>query len=215
MALILMGNWGPISLTKTAAADFGYILTKEDIKRVWGKPFQEMIISLMPTVDYLTWYKHYRIVMGKHQSSLHRGAKDIMTYLKALGCYIAVVSSNSKELVKQDMEAVGVLDFVDSVWGFEDSSYHKPDPRVLVPILESQGEQRVLKEAYFYIGDSIRDYLAAIGNGILFFAVTTGHEDQQAFLQSGLGEEYIFPSLVDLLKPASLFITSVLSCLHQ
>lgn len=192
-----------------AAADFGFTISMEDMRRVWGKPFQEMIYSLMPTVDYWTWYEYYRLVMARNQPKLNPGAREIAAYLKGLGLHIAVVSSSSKPLVKQDLEAVGLLSLMDSIWGHEDSVYHKPDPRVLAPILNSLAELSISKDDCVYIGDSMRDYLVARGNGILFFAVTTGHEKPEVFLESGLNEEYIFPTLSKLLEPRSRFIKSI------
>jgi len=192
------------------AADFGYSISVEDVRRVWGKPFRDMILSLMPGVDYPAFYEHYRIVMANHQPSLKLGAKELMVYLKTRGWHIAIVSSSSRLLVQQDLEAVGVLDFVDSVWGQEDSLYHKPDPRVLAPILDHLEKKDLSKDVCVYIGDSTRDYLTARGNGILFFAVTTGQEKPESFLKLGLKDEYIVTTLLDLLDPQSYFMTHML-----
>ena len=148
--------------------------------------------------------------MEDYQPTLKPGARDTVTYLRRLGLYIAIVSSSSRLLVEQDLEAVGMLDLVDSVWGHEDSLHHKPDPRVLAPILDHLEERNLPKEACVCIGDSTRDYLAARGNGILFFAVTTGQEESEAFLQLGLREEYIVPTLLDLLVPRSCFMMHIL-----
>src|SRR2546423_9386389 len=101
-----------------AASDFGYTLSAEDIRLVWGKPFQEMIFALMPNIDYREWYYHYQIVMARYKPELMPGARAIIEYVKELGLYSAVVSSSSKLLVKQDLEEVSMLDLVDSVWGF-------------------------------------------------------------------------------------------------
>lgn len=193
-----------------AASDFGQPISVDDIRGVWGKPFRDMILSLLPSVNFSVFYDHYSKLMRSYQPSLKPCARSAITKLKDLGLYLAVVSSSSRSLVQQDLMAVDLLHLVDSVWGYEDSSYHKPDPRALAPVLTHLELQMLPSQACICVGDSFRDYEAARGNGVRFFAVTTGTEKKEAFLQIGLREEFIVPTLCHLLHPDSLFMEYIL-----
>ena len=65
-----------------AAKDFGYYITDNHLKSVWGLPFEEMISTLLPNVNYINFYKHYKQVMYRHTPELHSGAKDLLDHLE-------------------------------------------------------------------------------------------------------------------------------------
>jgi len=188
-----------------AASNFGYEISLNDIKTVWGKPFREMILNLLPGIDYQKFYEHYRLVMEKHTPFLKEGASDILTLTKGMNHFVAIVSSSSQVLVLQDLKAVGIAQMVDRVWGQEDCLFHKPDPRVLNPVLDYLQDLNIPKSRCLYIGDSTADYFVAREHRILFLAVTTGRDTANSFLQMGLESQYIHESLTTLLSPGAIY----------
>lgn len=186
-----------------AAADFGQTISEGEIREVWGLPFRKMVHCLVPMIDFQEFYDHYRNVMKKHLPLLHEGAAEILKTLKAQGKFIVISTSSSRDLVLQDLIATGVNAFIDQVFGYEDSEYHKPDPRVLEPVIQLLRTRGKEHGACVFVGDSVRDYLVAIGNHIPFYAVTTGHEDKEDLMRAGLRAEQVFSDLYELFSATS------------
>ena len=183
------------------AARFGYSLTPRDIAEHWEKPFNELVAALMPGVEYETFYNHYASVMRRVPPQEVPGASALLAALTGRGVRVFVVSSGSRGLVHQDLEADGLSRYVSALWGYEDTPYHKPDPRTLDPVLLTLQETGINLSEAVYIGDSISDMAVATARGLLFCAVLTGQHGRSDFRSLGLQDEFIVDSLHDLLDP--------------
>jgi phosphoglycolate phosphatase-like HAD superfamily hydrolase len=185
------------------AAHFGFTITSADIGEHWGKPFNQLISSLMPGIDYDAFLHYYAEIMRNIPPIVLPGVPALLLQLKSSGIRTLLVSSGSRELVVQDLEASNLLQFVDRLWGYEDTVYHKPDPRVLDPILSTIREMSISQDKVLYMGDSIQDFLTASHHRLLFCAVLSGSSTREDFRAIGLDDNLIINSLEDLLAEES------------
>lgn len=186
------------------AKEFGYLIDLERIRKNWGKPFFQLITSIMPGVDFSAFLDVYSKAMETTKPKLHLGAENLLNHLKEHNILAVIVSSSSRDLIIQDLKAVELVNYVDSVWGYEDTDFHKPDPRSLEKVIQYLEMKAIYKQNCISIGDSPNDYLTAYGNKLPFLCVTTGQDGYNDFITVGLSSENIFPSLPSLME-SSLF----------
>lgn len=182
------------------AASFGHVLDEATIRAAWGSPFNELIRTIVPTIDFEDFVAAYRSELRALQPEPTRGAKELLAYLSGRGVQMQIITSSSRDLIVQELEQLELLKYFSNISGYEQTQYHKPDPRVLhsmIDRLESEGYQR---DDILYIGDAVRDFEASAGNGIGFIAVLSGLDTKEGFLSAGLTPERIVDSLQDLLK---------------
>lgn len=181
------------------AATFGIALDEETIRASWGKPFDKLIAAILPDLDPAKFLPAYQFAMRMHKPELTRGARLVLAELFRRGIPMEIVTSSSRELIMQDLEELEVGDYFDAVHGYEQTQYHKPDPRVLRSMLERPVLRDMPREKVLFIGDSLRDLLVAQGNRIDFAAVLTGLEAEADFVAEGLPKDRIFGTLEDVL----------------
>lgn len=190
-----------------ALSDFGVFIPEEEINSHWGKPFNELFKNLMPRIDEKKFLSIYADQMQKHPPKILPGIQDV--FYQAITNHIAVfiLSSGSHKLISQDLEAAKLSKFVLKLWGYEDTIAHKPDPRVLDPLLTFSNNLGIPKNCLFYIGDSILDYHIAKSKEILFIAVLTGSTTEAEFLLTGLDREYLVENLTFIkIKRRGVFV---------
>jgi phosphoglycolate phosphatase-like HAD superfamily hydrolase len=186
-------------LIETAAA-FGVILEERTIQASWGKPFDELIRSIVPSLDHVQFIEAYSAAMRAHRPQPTLGAIDLIRGLWGLGICLEIVTSSSRDLIVQDLDVLGLTSYFDNIYGFEQSQHHKPDPRVLAGPIDNLGERGIRPEEVLYVGDSVRDYRVATGNGIEFYGVLTGLESRTDFLRAGVQAGSIVPNLQRLAR---------------
>jgi len=186
-----------------AAADFGRHVTPDDIEEHWGKPFNQLILGIVPGLDYQGFHRHYAGVMRSIPPEALPGARDLLAELSNRHVHVFVISSGSRGLVRQDLEDAGLWRYVSRLWGFEDTAHHKPDPRTLGPVLQTLAEQEIEVDQAVYIGDSIADLHVATARGLTFCAVLTGTNTREEFRSMALPDDMIVDSLEELLDPRS------------
>jgi len=184
------------SALKKAAADFGFSLIDKTILKHWGKPFRQLIKGILPKANYRKFYPHYRKVMHDFPPQILPGAKRLLKSMKKHNIQILLVSQSSYNLVKQDMQEIGLWKYVAKLWASENRKYHKPDPRYVGPVLKFLKTQKIPKENIVYFGDALSDFKVAKANNILFYAVLSGSLYSSAdFERAGLGKDRILKSL--------------------
>jgi phosphoglycolate phosphatase-like HAD superfamily hydrolase len=181
-----------------ACEDFGQAVTPSDIAEHWGKPFRQLILALVPDVDYERFLPHYANVMLRYHPEALPGVRPMLSRMRELDKLVAVVTSSSRSLVEQDLQVGGLLTFVWRLWAFEDTPVHKPNPLVLEPALVELSRQGVGTDTTVYVGDSLADFAVALGNGVRFIAVLTGTTSRRDFQEHGLDEDYIITSFAEL-----------------
>jgi HAD superfamily hydrolase (TIGR01549 family) len=97
------------------------------------------------------------------EHDLMPGAKETLSWLRAHGVPLGVVSNLDHELLIREVNRIGLKDYFSVVIGSTDGSHLKPDPY----LIEEAG-RRVnvrLDKRVLYIGDSESDVKAADGAG--------------------------------------------------
>ncbi|MBF6061387.1 alpha/beta fold hydrolase [Nocardia terpenica] len=195
LAATMRARWPVLRRT---AAEFGVELEISTIRAAWGRPFDALVRALVPTVDPAVFVPRYREAMAAQPPRPTPAAVSVLRRLRQRGVSLSIVGSGSRALIVQDLAALGVLDCFDEVRGCEQSEVHKPDPRVLHPTLTALSAAGIARAQVLYIGDSVRDHLAATGNGVAFLAVLTGLETREDFLRAGLARNLVLGSLSQL-----------------
>lgn len=183
-------------------------IKEEKIRASWGKPFNDLIADLMPEVPYDHFVKIYRDEMLKMRPNPTKGAEKLLKHFKQQKIYLQVVSSGSKFLIEQDLDKVDLKRYFEKIYGYEDSEYHKPDPRVLDAPLRWLQNKHIEPRDTVFIGDSIRDYRAIEGHNINFIGVLTGLETYEEMLHAGVTSEFIVEDLTYLVSKKTGFNTN-------
>jgi phosphoglycolate phosphatase len=130
------------------------------------------------------------------------GVKNLIRRLRREGYELAIVSAGSAQRVREELKRYGLLDFFDVVVTAEDSGELKPNPRALEIAMEKIGVKR---EECIYVGDMVRDVLAAKKAKIKSIAVSWGFHSREklrkarpSYLANNLDELY---KILTSLKP--------------
>jgi phosphoglycolate phosphatase-like HAD superfamily hydrolase len=185
--------------------EYGQIVDMKKLQRNWGKPFKYLIKSIAPSIDYKSFLISYSNKMRKCKPVILPGVIDLFQFLNRNRIPIDVVTSGSRRLVQQDLKEGNLWKYIHLLWAFEDSKFHKPDHRVLYPILRTFLSINVSKNNIIYFGDSLIDYKVAKSNGISFFGILTGNTSRDEFLQNGVNNKNIFRTINEFLITESSF----------
>lgn len=153
-----------------ALTEFGIEITDEDMRRVWGRPFHDMVEDLYGH-PFATVEPHLLREKPNFPKEIFPESKELLAVLKSAGKVIALVTSTNTRSLAVDFVHNAIADDVfDHVFTIDDCEYHKPDERVFDPLLSvgyTPGE-------VVYIGDAPTDFYAARDAGFDFIGVGTG-----------------------------------------
>lgn len=147
-------------------------LTDDDIRSHWGKPFEQFIKDLFKEVeDTQKIIENYYSVRNNFPTPAYEESKESLIYLRKK-YMIGMVTAASRHMALEDLRIAGLSELMfDHIQTSEDSSFHKPDPKVFEPIKIKFAEKSILANELLYIGDSIADYEAAHGAGLSFVGI--------------------------------------------
>jgi phosphoglycolate phosphatase-like HAD superfamily hydrolase len=177
------------------ASKFGAVLSERTIRQFWGLPFDELIQSIVPTLDPTEFIAAYRLAMQETQPSPTTGAVELLEKLAHKGTVMEVVTSSSRDIIIQDLDQLDLTKYFANIYGQEQTRFHKPDPRVLHVVVNGLMERGFDILRTVFIGDSVRDYKVAYGNDIEFIAVLSGLEGRSDFVRMGVAPSRIVDSL--------------------
>lgn len=162
-----------------ALTEFGIEITDEDMKRVWGSPFHDMV-EVLYGHPFATVEPHLLREKANFPKEIFPKSKELLNNLRLAGKIIALVTStNTKSLALDFVHNALEDDTFDHVFTIDDTEYHKPDKRVFDPLL-SHGYK---PEEVIYIGDARTDFMAARDAGFDFIGVATGLLSVEDFTQ--------------------------------
>lgn len=184
-----------------ARAFYGIELTKADVRRHWGMPFDAMVTALYRHADTTE-----RMVAANRRlehlfpKRVQEGAVELVRSLLGRGVAVAVVTSTNTDMACRDLQRLEFpLDALRFVHGADVTEFHKPDPRVFRLAIEALGADGVEPAEAIYVGDSLADRAAAVGAGLHFLGVTTGLVSGPQFEHAGA------PFVLRLLDAAELY----------
>jgi phosphoglycolate phosphatase-like HAD superfamily hydrolase len=125
-------------MRKTAKVISGYDLDAEEltddkIRAAWGQPFDKMIRQLLPRVDYDQFVAMYREAMRQHEPTAAPGAKALLSFLRESGVEMRIVSSGSRDLIDQDLDALDLHQYFTRIYGCEHTRRHQATSPLLEP----------------------------------------------------------------------------------
>ncbi|HYT46070.1 MAG TPA: HAD-IA family hydrolase [Methylomirabilota bacterium] len=175
-------------------------VTKEQIRAVWGRPFEELVRMLWPmhdSKDFEMAYKQY--ILDKTVPEIEGAITTIVELKKSF--LIGIVTSAPRFEVEHFLTHLGMkkTDFF-VIQAAGESEHHKPDPRVFDPLIALLQEQRIGKSETIYVGDNLSDFYAARYACLQFIAVLTGTTSCERFQAVGVSSENILTSIIELPK---------------
>lgn len=153
-----------------ALTEFGITITDDDMRRVWGRPFNKMVEDLYghPFADV---EPHLMREKPNYPKEIFPDSKRLLEDLRAAGKVVALVTSTSTRSLMQDFVHNSIANNTfDHIFTIDDCEYHKPDKRVFDSLLAKGYKTKEI----IYIGDASTDFYAARDAGFDFIGVGTG-----------------------------------------
>ena len=142
-------------------------LKLEQVKKAVGPGREEFIRNIFPGVenpDTETFLTIFREIYWEHcleKTVLFHGMEEVLTGLEALSLNVA--TNKPKVFTEKILKGLGVRDRFDEVVGPEDVNHAKPDPEMIIKIVEDVGGEPT---GTLLIGDTDRDILAGQRGGV-------------------------------------------------
>ncbi len=186
-----------------AKKHFNIDLTDEKILKHWGKPIHILAAEIYEHSD--SWDNIHKILRSTKKDfpkKLYKNTIDTVNKIHDMGLRMGILSAATKIDVEEDLVKLGFpIGKIDAVQGAEGSEFHKPDPKVFLPILADFEKAGIKKEEIVYVGDSVDDYHAATGAGLGFIAITNGLYNEEEFKK--LGASVIISNIKDVIEKVS------------
>ncbi|HSW89009.1 MAG TPA: HAD-IA family hydrolase [Candidatus Saccharimonadales bacterium] len=190
---------------------YGKDLTDDELHKHWGKPLSTMIGLLYGTDDLIQAMDYVKITQNDFPKKLHDDTLATLKHLKKASRKIGVITATTRHSFENDLKTLHIPEnLFDYTQTEDDTSFHKPDPRVFKPVLLWLKQEGIKPSEVVYVGDGLHDMKAALGAGFEFIGVSTGLVTQSTFKKNGatailklsdLIEEYFvdkIPMKVDL-----------------
>lgn len=151
---------------------YNLTITKSDILKQWGKPFDEFMRAFIgPKEDLELAKKRYYSILHKFPNKTYEGVPSLLKLLSKQ-YKLGMVSASSLKLILPEFKASKIdpklFQFIQAQ---EHTTVHKPDPRVFDPILKNFKKLEINKQEIIYVGDSDLDLEASRGAGLRFIAI--------------------------------------------
>lgn len=175
-------------------------LTKDDVRRNWGKSFPDLVKSCLPNVDYQAFVEYYADVMRLTPISPLPGAVELLTSMQELGVHVCVFTATSRALAQVDLEHAGLAGHVDILIAAEDLPAPKPHLESVAAVLSKLEALSISSSTVAYVGDSRADAVLAASAGFTFLGVLTGMTTRAELVKAGVPEHDLFEDLHVLRK---------------
>lgn len=188
--------WKTHNLT---AKKLGYpTCKKEDIYKLIGMKWEDLITTLIPNADVKKFIE-VNIEISRQvykKVKLIGNADAVLRKLKERGFRLALVSGSHRKYAIYQLTRLGFdIKMLDIMVNAEDTVKHKPDPD---PILFALKKMKIKPEDAIYIGDSLLDYRAAKSAGVHFIGTLSGVSKLEDFLKNNV--IYIIENIGELLN---------------
>jgi len=155
--------------------------TERLIKEHWGVPGSELLaLSFGITLQHAELvYEDWLVLEKKSPVPLIRGARKSLEMLHGAGIKCGLITSRTRNSLDASLTRNQLLaSFIHTV-AKDDTTAHKPDPRVFACWLKKLWEEfSIAPHQVAYVGDGGVDVDAALGAGMIAIAVETGPKHQ-------------------------------------
>jgi phosphoglycolate phosphatase len=161
-------------------------LTDDEIRQHWGKPLSVMVGLLYGTTD-INQAMAYNIATHEgFPKKIRDDTVATLRYLHESGKTLGVITATHSFSLNHDFETLAIpRELFNYIQTEENTSFHKPDPRVFDPALTWLRQQRIEPSEVAYVGDGLHDMKAALGAGFEFIGIATGLVTQDEFKANG------------------------------
>lgn len=179
---------------------FGVSTFPDELDRLWGRPFAELVTGLAPETRgrYQEFLTHYAEVLESRPPTACPGVVEALPLLREHH-HLFVHSASHSVLVRTDLQSLGVLHYFDFVCGSEWQLVPKPDPRslaIIVTLLEAHGQSL---DGCWYVGDSPSDGNIAAASLMRFVAVRYD-EHSPRWAEEVAAPEHVIRSVTELIS---------------
>jgi len=177
--------------------------SEENLRALWGEPWIQVVQRLHSThqdpEELVAAIRNFRKVYTIPHEPFPTTKAAVLT-LRNMRLTQGIISSGPRASILRTLEEHLHLpdDTYHFVHGSENSSHHKPDPRVFTPALERLHEVGIDTREMVYVGDHLKDTQASAALGIVFIAVTTGITTEEDFCQEGVPSARILRSFAEV-----------------
>lgn len=161
-------------------------LSEDEIRQHWGKPLSTLVGLLYDTDDIETALAREMATHTDFPKKLLEDTEITLEHLHKSGKKLGVITATSRRSFNFDLETMKIpKNIFDYTQTEDDTSFHKPDPRVFEPVLKWLDSIHIKPSEVLYVGDGLHDMKAALGAGFEFIGVTTGLVTQDDFKTNG------------------------------
>lgn len=179
-----------------AKKHYGKDLKDDEIRLHWGKPFAELVQLLYETEDSETALGHNYNMRGFYPKILYEKSIPTLILLKEKRRFLGIVTANTRYGYEYDLTQHNIpREVIDYSQTADETSFHKPDPRVFDPATLWLNKHQVKPQQVLYIGDGLHDMRASVSAGFQFIGVQTGLVSGEEFTQQGV---FSVPSIADI-----------------
>lgn len=188
-----------------AMGELGYPLVSEhQIHQMVGIPLEDMFLAFLHPEKVGEGVRRYRVHYRElcvPRTTLLRGVGPALKALHEAGYTLAVATNKPEGFTQSILDGLSIGEYFAMVVGPESVSAPKPDPEMILLIMNNLG----LKPCdIIYVGDSETDIVTAQRAGVGMFAVATGvhaKKDLAAFSPNWVGDD--LSQLVEILNDGS------------
>jgi len=157
-------------------------LTDAEIREHWGKPLNELVCLLYGTDDAEQAIVYNVTHHEQYPKKLFSHTIPVLTSLHKQGKKIGVITATNRFSFDYDLDSLQIpRELFDFTQTADETSYHKPNPKVFDPMLIWLKDNNIRADEVIYIGDGLHDMKAAIGAGFQFLGVETGLVNKKQF----------------------------------
>lgn len=165
---------------------YNKVLVDADIQLHWGKPLDQLVQLLYETDDVAQAMAYNVQHHTEFEKELFAATIPVLHYLDKLGMKLGIITATTRLSFEHDLEVHKIpTHLLSYTQTSEETSFHKPDPRVFEPVLAWLAKEDIQPKEVLYIGDGLHDMKAAIGAGFNFLGVQTGLVSADVFLETG------------------------------
>lgn len=165
---------------------YGKELSDKELHEHYGKPHGKLMELLYETKDIDQAIKYNLLTHKRFPKVLLKDTLETLKQLKEHGLKLGVITAAHSFSFYYDLESLGIpKDIFDYTQTEDNSTFHKPDPRVFDPAITWLKGMNIKANEVLYVGDGLHDMQAALGAGLEFIGVSTGLITQETFKSKG------------------------------
>lgn len=165
-----------------AKQEYHFDLKEETIRKAFGLPYEVFIETLFGEVDSVeNIIANYQKITPNFPNKAYPQAVESVN--KLLTKYlVGIMSGSRRNMMLSDMQKLEFpVDKFFYIQSGEDTTIHKPDPKVFDPLIQKLKSMDVKPEDALYVGDDLRDFEASTKAGMQYIAIANHTTDANVF----------------------------------